>query len=1162
MMKIFSNIYFPGLIFARSARVWLWVLMTAGSVAAQDKPAADWTLSKDARVMRSPLGEPFTRLELDSQAGMASMNSPRFALENDQQARLALRFRTTVKSSGRDLGAWLLISYQGEGGKPMGTQFAVFGYSPTWREKVIALAPPMGAVTAGMQLRLQNQAGTFDVADLAFTTESVAVEPTPPATEEAYQEIASYTFNNDGTKPGMVSSGGTLPAVSVGAAGFPVGFLLPDAYCDSPILRYEVDVQFSPDFDSALAKDHAALFVLGRNMNGPRETNSMSLMLWGGTTIFSRLSSNDLSIQAQLTKADIGLKKGLSYETRARWDAGSLELWWNGEKRGTEKLGAPFLWPKKKTFWIGGESASASVFRGKILRLSLRVLKPKLVADFSGGNDGGYFFGAGPHAWGLTFPENNGEKIRAEYWITDETGKRVANKPTVAEQTAGASQINIPHLALGWYELHARLRTDGARREIRRSFVVCPPVISTEAALANPCGIQSAPVNCFPRVAQAGLAWMRWWLRWDDIEITQSQYHWKALDEVVAEAEKNGLKLYLNITGGAQPWQQTPWAPGEKWGVMTPSCCAPKDIEAWKRFLSAIGTRYKGRIAAYQIWNEPDAKNGFYPFEPKAYVSVLKASAEVLRAADPMAKIGLGGFAAGLSPKTTFTNKDSAWPAGAFYALNPQPYFDIVDCHFYSIGEPGQSWDRVREDVKAGHGFLQSVGEDKKPLWNSETSMYSGPVGQSGGWGNVPYLSESDQANELLKLHVQSLTVGVERTFWYGFIGDVGIVNGDLSPKAAYAAQAFLSSILSGAKFLRDEPASPNFRVYAFAKGQQHLTIAWTMAGRGDLAVESPGAKKFQAIDRMGNPAPLAKGSTTLFKMSPDPVYFLSDKPIQLREIVAMQPAQAGSSDAVTVKLFNPSKSMTTFKLALSSADASGTPLEVILDSGKKNELTLDAKSFSGPLELEVSATGGLTDRFDLTLNRPVYQRLSAAAGQPAPLEINRPEQLRIGAATIDLQNRILSPAAWTGPRDCSLKMQLVREGDLMKFSIDVADDHTVPAPADKPVWTGDGVEFFLDFGRHGLACDKFQPCISAAGRIHAPGDKLPPGFTATAQKTAAGYHIEGSFQIVPAMADEIGFDVAVDDADDAGGRKSQAFWTGSAAGANPAQKVGVLRVR
>ena len=45
-------------------------------------------------------------------------------------------------------------------------------------------------------------------------------------------------------------------------------------------------------------------------------------------------------------------------------------------------------------------------------------------------------------------------------------------------------------------------------------------------------------------------------------------------------------------------------------------------------------------------------------------------------------------------------------------------------------------------------------------------------------------------------------------------------------------------------------------------------------------------------------------------------------------------------------------------------------------------------------------------------------------------------------------------------------------------------------------------------------------------------------------------------------MADEIGFDVAVDDSDDAGGRKSQAFWTSSPAGADPVEKVGVLRIR
>ncbi|MFZ4780147.1 MAG: hypothetical protein ACOYM3_32730, partial [Terrimicrobiaceae bacterium] len=613
----------------------------------------------------------------------------------------------------------------------------------------------------------------------------------------------------------------------------------------------------------------------------------MSLMFWGPTQLMARLTSRTTSVSTGLGKAELRWVKGQHYEAKIRWNSTTLELWWNGEKRGEAQMSQPFSWPKQKTFWIGGESASDSVFRGKILGLSLRVLKPKLVAEFSGGNDGGYFFGSGPHEWGLTFPENNGDKISAEYWIASESGKRLEEKPTVAEKTAGASKLKMPKLPLGWYELHARLKTDGAQLESKRPFAVCPPVISREAALANPCGIQAgfhskenAPY--FLRVAQAGVAWWRLWIHWDDIETTKSEYNWKALDAVVAEAEKNGLNLYVNIMGGERAFQKTPAAPGDDWAVdLVPGGSAPLNREAWKRFLSALGTRYKGRIPAYQIWNEPDSKGYFYPFDPKAYFSVLKESAEVLRAADPQAKIGLGGFAAGLSPKTTFTKKESAWPAGAFYALSPQPYYDIVDCHFYSIGEPGQSWDRVREDVKAGHGFLKSVGEDKKPLWNSETSMYSGPVGQSGGWGNVPYISESDQANELIKLHVQSLSVGVERTFWYGFIGGDGIVNGDLSPKPAYAAQAFLSSILSGAKFLRDEPCSPNYRVHAFTKGEQYLTIAWTMAGRGYLAVESPGAKRFQVINRMGNLAPLAKGAPNLVKMTPAPVYFLSDKPIQ-----------------------------------------------------------------------------------------------------------------------------------------------------------------------------------------------------------------------------------------------------------------------------------------
>ena len=84
---------------------WLLVLMTAGAVIAQDKPAEVWSLSKEARAMTSPLGHAFTRMQLTSQTGMATMGSPRIMLEKDKQSRLFMRYRTSAKSSGRDLGA-------------------------------------------------------------------------------------------------------------------------------------------------------------------------------------------------------------------------------------------------------------------------------------------------------------------------------------------------------------------------------------------------------------------------------------------------------------------------------------------------------------------------------------------------------------------------------------------------------------------------------------------------------------------------------------------------------------------------------------------------------------------------------------------------------------------------------------------------------------------------------------------------------------------------------------------------------------------------------------------------------------------------------------------------------------------------------------------------
>jgi len=178
-------------------------------------------------------------------------------------------------------------------------------------------------------------------------------------------------------------------------------------------------------------------------------------------------------------------------------------------------------------------------------------------------------------------------------------------------------------------------------------------------------------------------------------------------------------------------------------------------------------------------------------------------------------------------------------------------------------------------------------------------------------------------------------------------------------------------------------------------------------------------------------------------------------------------------------------------------------------------------------------------------------------------IEINRAEQLHIGAETTNPQTHVVTPAAWKGPQDCSLKMQFMRTTDKVKFQIEVTDDHLVPAPTNKAVWEGDAVELFFDFGRKDLDKDKYQVCIAADGRIQcSPDKKLPQGFAATVQKSAAGYSIEGSFLITPEMADAIGFDVAVDDDDDGSGLKSQAFWIEPKKRSGPGKTMGILRIR
>src|SRR5690606_6824477 len=67
----------------------------------------------------------------------------------------------------------------------------------------------------------------------------------------------------------------------------------------------------------------------------------------------------------------------------------------------------------------------------------------------------------------------------------------------------------------------------------------------------------------------------------------------------------------------------------------------PQDVALFGQFMQRLVQRYRGQVAAYELWNEPNLQrewNGM-ALDAAALVALLRAGAEGVRAADPAALV-------------------------------------------------------------------------------------------------------------------------------------------------------------------------------------------------------------------------------------------------------------------------------------------------------------------------------------------------------------------------------------------------------------------------------------------------------------------------------------------------------------------------------------------
>lgn len=197
-------------------------------------------------------------------------------------------------------------------------------------------------------------------------------------------------------------------------------------------------------------------------------------------------------------------------------------------------------------------------------------------------------------------------------------------------------------------------------------------------------------------VRNAGFTWVKVNFGWRDIEgAAKGAFDWSHTDWIVTTANHDGIDLVVRID------HQPAWTGGGY-----PTNGPPDNLQDLNDFVSAMATRYKGRIRAYEIWNEPNLARewgGKLP-DPGQYAKMLKGAYGAIKAADPNAMV----MSAGLSPTGTWNEeaRPDEWYLKSLYIAmggSSNGHFDVLAAHAPGFNYPPEA-DPAEVAAKEAHG--------------------------------------------------------------------------------------------------------------------------------------------------------------------------------------------------------------------------------------------------------------------------------------------------------------------------------------------------------------------------------------------------------------------------------------------------------------------------
>ncbi len=304
---------------------------------------------------------------------------------------------------------------------------------------------------------------------------------------------------------------------------------------------------------------------------------------------------------------------------------------------------------------------------------------------------------------------------------------------------------------------------------------------------------------------------------WGALEPARGQFDWSPLDFWLQQTEAHGVQfdyVFLNVPAWTSARPEEPCA-GKRIG-----CAAPPKLSDWDDFVRALVTRYKGRIASYEMWNEPNA-SGYWTGTPKQMAELAAHAYAIIKSVDPDAIVTTPA-----ASSTGYPLSHDAW-MDQYLDAGGGKYADVVAWHGYSgrNDRPALPPEELPDQIRALRAVLEKHGLGQMTVWNTE-----------GGWGKNDQLpDENAQASFLMRWYLLQFTHGVTRAYWYQWDNpNWGTLWREASgTDAAGAAYQQVHAWIEGTTAVSPcrPAASSGLWTCDLEKGSAHYQVLWSTAG-------------------------------------------------------------------------------------------------------------------------------------------------------------------------------------------------------------------------------------------------------------------------------------------------------------------------------------------